>query len=119
MTLPHECRTIPPNRHSPIGQVVQRFPSHIAQLSSITATRNSVTICWEDPDDGNSEITGYTIFYSTGFIGEEKFFMNTEKPEFTHTELKPGTKYEYRIIPINMMGEADVQRTFEARTQSA
>ena len=94
-------------------------PSHIAQLSSITATRNSVTICWEDPDDGNSEITGYTIFYSTGFIGEEKFFMNTEKPEFTHTELKPGTKYEYRIIPINMMGEADVQRTFEARTQSA
>ena len=94
-------------------------PTPIESLDFVAADMNSVTICWEDPDDGNSEITGYTIFYSTGFIGEEKFFMNTEKPEFTHTELKPGTKYEYRIIPINMMGEADVQRTFEARTQSA
>ena len=45
--------------------------------------------------------------------------MDTEKPEFTHTVLRSGIKYEYKIIPFNIMGEADVERTFEARTQSA
>ena len=92
-------------------------PSPIGQLSSITATRNSVNICWKDPDDGNSEITGYKIFCKTGFLREEKFLKDTENPEFTHTGLEPGTKYEHKIIPYNKMGEADVERTFEAWTQ--
>ena len=92
-------------------------PTPMSQLSSITATRNSVTICWKDPDDGNSEISGYKIFYKTGFLGDEKLLVDTEKPEFTHTGLEPGTKYEYKIIPYNKMGEADVERTFEAWTQ--
>ena len=92
-------------------------PSHIGQLSSITATRNTIAISWKDPDDGNSEITGYKVFYKTGFLGDEKFLVDTEKLEFTHTGLEPGTKYEYKVIPYNKMGESDVERTFEAWTQ--
>ena len=94
-------------------------PSPIESLTFVVADRNNVTMRWKDPDDGNSETVGYKIFYTTGFMGEAKFLMNIEKPEFTHTELKPGTKYEYKIVPFNLMGEADVQRTFKARTQSA
>ena len=94
-------------------------PSPIESLTFVVADRNNVTMRWKDPDDGNSETVGYKIFYTTGFMGEAKFLMNIEKPEFTHTELKPGTKYEYKIVPFNLMGEADVQRTFKARSQSA
>ena len=94
-------------------------PSPIESVTSIVADRNNISMRWKDPDDGNSEVAGYKIFYTTGFLGEEKSLMVTEKPEFTHTVLRSGTKYEYKIIPFNIMGEADVERTFEARTQSA
>ena len=108
-----------PNLQEPLPHIRLHIgrPNHIGQLSSITATRTTVTSNWNDPDDGNSEITGYKVFYKTGFLGDEQFLVDTEKPEFTHTGLEPGTKYEYKIIPYNKIGEADVERSFEAWTQ--
>ena len=93
-------------------------PSPIESPISVIGDMNNIHMRWNDPDDGNSEVDGYKVFYTTGFLGEEKFLMTTESPAFTHNGLKPGIKYEYKIVPFNLMGEADVQKTFEARTQS-
>ena len=86
-----------------------------------TATRNSISMSWKDPDDGNSEIKYYKVLYNPGFWGEGKSLKTTQKPEFTHTGLEPGKTYRYKIIPENMMGGADDQRyfPFEGKTQPA
>ena len=94
-------------------------PSPIKSVINIAATKNSVFMSWKDPDGGNSEITRYEIWYRQGFWGEEKILKTTQKLEFTHTELEPGKSYYYKIIPINIMGESDDNKTFEAKTQPA
>ena len=96
-------------------------PGPLQSVTHTKATKNSVTISWKDPDDGNSEITGYKVWYNPGFWGNGEFLKTTQKLEFTHTGLEPRKIYRYKIIPQNMMGEAEDQRyyPFEASTQSA
>ena len=92
-------------------------PSPLESMISITTTRDSVTMRWEDPDEGSSEVDHYRILYSEGW-GGERSLATAYETEFTHTGLKPSTRYTYRLIPVNKIGEGGVQRPFEARTQS-
>ncbi len=94
-------------------------PSLIQSVIDTTATRNSISMIWKDRDNGKSEISGYNVWYDGGFWEGAKFLTRTQKPEFTHTRLEPGKTYSYKIIPVNMIGEADDQRyfPFEGKTQ--
>ncbi len=103
-----------PYSHLYIGR-----PSPVDSLTSIEATMSSVTIQWEDPDLGSTSIEGYRIRYGGGFLRGEKDLKTVEEAEFTHTGLKRGKTYTYRVIPTNKIGEATVSRTFQARTQEA
>ena len=93
-------------------------PTPIKALSQTTATQNSITMSWVDPDEGNSEITGYKILYRQGILGSVQLLKTTPTTAFTHTGLEPGKAYYYQIIPVNNMGEAEAQE-FTGRTQSA
>ena len=74
---------------------------------------------WKDPDEGSSEIDCYRILYSEGYWGGDRNLGRPAyDPTFTHDGLKPDTKYTYKIIPLNRIGQGDVKRTFDARTQS-
>ena len=94
-------------------------PSPVDSLTSIEATTSSIALRWEDPDLGNTSIEGYRILQGGGFLRGENDLMKVEETEFTHTGLKPGKTYTYRIIPTNKIGEAAANRTFDARTQQA
>ena len=94
-------------------------PSPLDSLTAIEATMSSVTIRWEDPDLGNTEVESYRVRHGGGFLRGEKDLMTVNETEFIHTELEPGKTYTYRIIPVNKRGEAASNRTFEARTQEA
>ena len=93
-------------------------PSPIRSLTQTTATKDTITLKWEDPDGGESEIHAYRIISVTGFWEEDRVLGTVKKPEFTHQHLEPGKTYRYKIVPINDVAEGDSPETFEVRTQS-
>ena len=92
-------------------------PSPVKTLIRSTSTKNSITLHWEDPDGGESEITRYRIKEVRGFWEDDQYLTNVTEGKFTHTPLEPGKTYRYRIIPNNIMGDAEATETFEVRTQ--
>ncbi len=103
----------------PYSRLYVGKPSPVESVTSITTTSTSVTIHWKDPDEGNSEIDHYRILYSEGNWGGDKSLGTLAyEPTFTHSKLEPGTKYTYKIIPVNKIGQGDVVKSFDARTQS-
>ena len=98
-------------------------PSPIPSLESITSTKNAITLKWQDPDAGESEIAGYRIRYKQGFWGEEKllttFHTKVKDQTLTHKDLTPGKTYHYKIIPFNEMGETQNNKEFKAETNPA
>ena len=84
-------------------------------ITKTTVTRDSVHIAWDDPDNGESEITKYTIKYSTGFWGEAKSLPYTVRPTLQHMRLEAGKTYEYIITAVNALGEGEPART-QAKT---
>ena len=92
-------------------------PIPIESVTSITTTRNSVTLRWKDPDRGESEIERYIIRRYQGFFGDDRAVGRISETHFTNCGLEPDTKYIYRIIPSNMIGDADADVSFDARTQ--
>ena len=103
----------------PHARLYLERPSAIGSLSSVEATINSVSIKWEDPDLGSTEIEGYRICQGGGFLRGERDLATVVETEFTHIGLDRGKTYAYRVIPINKLGEASGNRSFEARTQEA
>ena len=103
----------------PHARLYLEKPSPVDSLSSIEATMSSVTIRWEDPDLGNTEIDSYRILQAGGFLRSDKDLATVNETEFTHDGLNQGKAYDYRIIPVNKLGEAADNRMFEARTQEA
>ena len=92
-------------------------PGPVDSVTSVEATTDSVTIKWEDPDQGVSSIEGYLIRHGGGFLRGEKYLATVEGTEFTHTGLKPGKSHTYKIVPFNKIGEAAADRSVDARTQ--
>ena len=86
-------------------------------MASITTAKNSVTLRWEDPDSGGSEIERYIIRRSQGFLGDDRVVCRISETQFINRGLEPGTKYTYKVIPVNVIGEADAAMSFDARTQ--
>ena len=94
-------------------------PSPVRSLAETTASRDTITLRWEDPDGGESEIHSYRVIGVTGFWGSDRVLGTVTGPEFTHNRLEPGRTYRYRIVPINDVAEGDSPETFEVRTQDA
>ena len=76
-------------------------------ITQTTVTPDSVHIAWYDSDNGESEITKYTIKYSTGFWGEAKSLPYTVRPTLQHMRLEAGKTYEYIITAVNALGEGE------------
>ena len=94
-------------------------PSPILALTQTTSTKDTITLKWEDPDGGESEIHSYKIISVTGLWEEDRVLGVVKQPEFTHRRLEPGKNYRYKIVPINVVAEGDSPKTFEVRTQSS
>ena len=72
---------------------------------------------WDDPDNGESEISSYRIVFQEGFWGQEKPLKVVNASSFDHYGLDSGKTYYYKIFPVNEIGEADDSGEFKAETQ--
>ena len=69
-------------------------PSPIRSLTETTATKDTIMLKWEDPDNGESEIHSYKVISVTGFWGEETVLATVKNPNFVHKGLEPGKKLQ-------------------------
>ncbi len=101
----------------PCERIYLARPSPIRVVKSIKTTCNSISMEWDDPDGGDSEISHYRIMFRAGFWGDEKQLKVVNTPSLVQTGLDPGRSYYYKIIPVNKVGEAEDSEEFKAETQ--
>ena len=92
-------------------------PSPIKVVKSIKTTSNSLSMDWDDPDGGESEISHYRIIFRAGFWGEDTQLKVVATPSFVHSGLEPGKAYYYKIFSVNKVGEAEDSEEFKAETR--
>lgn len=104
--------------HYGVSAVVRRMESGLttaqaivyggppAAPSSLQVSRQDgrVTVTWSPPvQDGGAEITGYTVYRTTG--GQEVRF-SAAHPPYIDTTVVPGTHYSYYVAAVNGFGES-------------
>lgn len=69
---------------------------------SATGGANSVALTWTAPtSNGNSAITGYTVYRSLTSGGAQTVVGNPTGTSFTDTGLTAGTAYFYKVAAVN------------------
>ena len=78
--------------------------------------RTSLVLTWTAP--ANSTVTGYRIDYSMRNVEYQELVANSESTAttYTHTGLKAGTTYVYRVFAINDAGTGPVSETYSNDT---
>ena len=90
---------------------------------SATATHDSVTLTWEDPDDDT--ITGYVILRRVRYDDPKGHFdelvadTGTAAATYTDDTVKAETSYTYRIKAINRAGTSERSRWSHIDTPAA
>ncbi len=83
-------------------------PSPPTGLSATAISSIQIDLIWNSPtSDGGSQITGYKIEYKiAGDLSYSNLVSNTGNAttKYSHTGLKTGTKYTYRVYAINSVG---------------
>ena len=79
---------------------------------------NSITIeiTWQDPDNGESEISKYQIWVRKGSRGEAQELGTTTNPKFLHGGLDPNNTYNYKVEAINEIGAGEASDKVSCKT---
>ena len=77
-------------------------PAKVTGLD-ITATTTSISMTWNAPDNGGSNITGYTVEIIAN--STDTSMANATSTSFAHTAAQVGTFYEYRVRATNDVGD--------------
>jgi fibronectin type 3 domain-containing protein len=78
-------------------------PMAIPQII-ITSGFKCIILNWDEPADGGYEITQYLI-YRGNPEGSHELIQSQTGRFFNHTNLVPGTKYNYYVIAQNILGD--------------
>jgi len=81
-------------------------PSQPSSLVATAVSQNQINLSWKLPtNDGGEPISGYKIEASEGVGNYQVLSQNAGKnPAYSHTGLKPGISYYYRVYAINSIG---------------
>ena len=71
--------------------------------ASIDAAKTAVTLQWEAPDNGGSDITGYNVYRIVG--GSPTLIATVSQTNYTDTKFDPNATNSYRVTAVNGMGE--------------
>ena len=90
----------------------------------IDPTDNSVFVSWSEPDNGGSDIIGYTVDYAVASNGtwqtQDSALINNNDRITTFTDLNSNTQYNFRVAAVNGIGQgaysANVTATTDAST---
>lgn len=73
-------------------------------FGSISADESEITFAWTAPDNGGSDITGYTLSYTPAGGSEQTVDLDSETLSYTISELTNGTEYTVKVRAENAEG---------------
>ena len=93
-------------------------PSKIRTLTARAVNSRTIEVTWQDPDNGESEITKYQILILVrkGFRGEAQQLGTTTNPKFRHGGLEPSNEYHYKVEAINEIGTGEASDEVSCKT---
>ena len=96
------------------------IPGKTKNLTSGSATANSVPLSWEAPDsDGGSAITDYKVEYSLdGITWTSVSRAASNATSYTVSSLQPGKAYQFRVTAQNSVGLGTKSDTVTATTST-
>ncbi|WP_419923417.1 fibronectin type III domain-containing protein [Candidatus Poriferisodalis sp.] len=98
----------------------QSKPAKPTGLEAVSVSHDSVTLGWDDPDDGT--ITGYRILrrdivnQTAGTFTAVAEDTADAATSYTDTTIEPETRYSYRIVAINPHGSSGKSKNASVRT---
>ena len=72
--------------------------------ASIDAAKTQVSLQWQTPDNGGSDITGYNVYRIAG-TGSPVLIGTVTQTNYTDTTFDPNATNKYRVTAVNGMGE--------------
>jgi PKD repeat protein len=72
--------------------------------AKIDAANTQVSLQWEVPDNGGSDITGYNVYRIAG-AGSPVLIGTVTQPNYNDTTFDPNVTNKYRVTAVNAMGE--------------
>jgi titin len=93
--------------------VTKTKPSQPTSLVATAVSPTQINLSWKVPsNNGGEPITGYKIEASEGGGTYQVLSQNaTTSTTYSHTGLKPGTSYFYRVYAINSIGTGSFEDT--------
>ena len=93
--------------------VTKTKPSQPTSLVATAISQNQINLSWKAPsNNGGEPITGYKIEASEGGGNYQVLSQNAAtSTTYSHTGLKPGTSYYYRVYAINSIGTGSFEDT--------
>lgn len=77
-------------------------PAQVTGLN-ITTTTSQISMTWNQPDDGGSDIVSYTVEITANY--SDTSLTTTTTTSYTHTGADASTFYEYRVRATNDVGD--------------
>jgi hypothetical protein len=72
--------------------------------ATIDAAKTQVSLQWQTPDNGGSDITGYNVYRIAG-AGSPVLIGTVTQPSFNDTSFDSNATNKYRVTAVNGMGE--------------
>ena len=94
----------------PYTRIVLDEPSKVDRILEIRPTSTEIYIAWEEPDDGETEISEYRIERDSGSFVSGFYPIPgapTAETHFTDKNVEPGKTYTYRIAVVNPLGQSE------------
>ena len=94
----------------------------IPTIGTATASGQSITVTWTAPAD--DEATGDVLYYVVQGRASTDAWRIVDRTtdstvlSYTHEELKPGTKYWYRVAAANFGGQSEYSDSVSASTEA-
>ena len=78
------------------------------------AGKTKVTLEWQAPDHGGSDITGYNVYRRIGAAGSFSLIATVPQTNYTDTTFDPNASNVYRVTAVNGIGEGPYCHDVEA-----
>ncbi|XP_024515058.1 fibronectin type-III domain-containing protein 3a isoform X1 [Selaginella moellendorffii] len=73
--------------------------------SLLSSSRNSISLCWEEPDNHGSPVSSYTLEADDGLDGPFSVVYSGEERSCEVGNLRSGTSYKFRVLAHNGIGK--------------
>lgn len=72
--------------------------------AAIDAAKTQISLQWQTPDNGGSDITGYNVYRIVG-AGSPVLLGTVTQPNYNDTTFDPNATNKYRVTAVNGLGE--------------